>query len=288
MANGAIVGEDFGAGGEIRARLGLQAGERAHVIGDGRDLIGLQGAVAAERRHRSLTTVIVAGARAVGDGLRDGGERAAPQPVVVVEVRIALGAAAAGAVTGRAIVGKGAPAERAGEVEQFRRRLDLLQRSGSELGHHRAALRLQRGEFLGDGAARMPVERAVGIGRDQRPGRIDDPVADREHDAGVEQPQPPARQRRVEFGDAVPFMAGGADLGFGAGMFRIRHFSILPQRQARLFVEVFLKRGPERVDEHCDEQHEEVDQPPGLGEMCEKLIGLGHGRSPQRMLALSS
>ncbi len=40
-------------------------------------------------------TGIVAGANAVGYGLLDVGERAAPQPVVIVEIGIALGAAAA-------------------------------------------------------------------------------------------------------------------------------------------------------------------------------------------------
>ena len=48
------------------------------------------------------------------DGLRDLVELAAPQPIVVGQIGIALGAAAAGTVTGRAIVGKSAAAQRAG------------------------------------------------------------------------------------------------------------------------------------------------------------------------------
>ncbi len=69
-----------------------------------------------------------AGADAVTDGLRDLVELAAPQPVVVVEIGIALGAAAAGAVARRAILGEGGPRLRAREVEQLRVGRDLLQR----------------------------------------------------------------------------------------------------------------------------------------------------------------
>ena len=63
----------------------------------------------------------------MADGLLDIGELAAPQPVVVVEIGIALGAAAAGAMTGRAIVGEGHAPLRAGEVEQLRIGDDLLE-----------------------------------------------------------------------------------------------------------------------------------------------------------------
>ena len=146
------------------------------------------------------------------DGLLDVGERAAPQPVVIVEIGIALGAAAAGAVARRAIVGEGAAAQRAGEVEQLRRRFrsacSEAAASFAIIGP-RCACSAARSVATAD--ARMPVEDAVGIGRHQRPGRIDDPIADRPDDGRVEQPQPPARQRRVQLVDAVPFVAGRAD-----------------------------------------------------------------------------
>ena len=44
---------------------------------------------------------------------------------------------------------------------------------------------------------------------DQRQGRIEHDVDEREDDRGVEGPQPPARQRRVQLLDAVPLVAGG-------------------------------------------------------------------------------
>ena len=71
---------------------------------------------------------------------------------------MAFGAAATGAVTRRAIVREGAPAERPREIEQFRCGFDLFQRRGGKLGHHRAALLLELRKLARDGAAGMPVE----------------------------------------------------------------------------------------------------------------------------------
>src|SRR5208282_2349027 len=118
-------------------------------------------------------TVVISGADAVPDRLCDLVERAAPKPIVVDEIWIAFGAAAAGAVAWRAIVGKAASAKRAGEVKQFRRGFDVLQRSGGEPRHHWAPLLLQFGELGCDHAACIPMKQAGAVGRDQRPGRID-------------------------------------------------------------------------------------------------------------------
>src|SRR4029078_3286155 len=46
-----------------------------------------------------------------------------------------------------------------------------------------------------------------------RPGGIEDRVADRKYDRGIERPQPPARQGRVQLLDAIPLVSGR----FGAG-----------------------------------------------------------------------
>src|SRR5262249_44959570 len=108
-------------------------------------------------------TGIVPGARSVGNRLRDLIERTAPQPVIVVQIGIALGAAAAGAMTRRAIVREGAPAERPREIEQCWRGLDLFQRRGGKLGHHRAALLLELRKLARAGAAGMPVEQADAV-----------------------------------------------------------------------------------------------------------------------------
>ena len=132
-------------------------------------------------------------------------------------------------------------------------------------------MRLQRFEIGTIALARVPAEHAGRVGGDQRPGRIDDPVADRPDDGGVEQPQPPARQRRVQLADAVPFVAGGGGAGDAVdsrlSLASSAMTSVLPQRHARGFVELLLARGPQRVDQHDQEDHDEVDEAPGLGEV---------------------
>ena len=142
---------------------------------------------------------VVAGADAVADGLRDLVELAAPQPIVVVEIGIALGAAAAGAVARRAIVGEGRrPRARAKSSNCGSDSICCSEADASfAIIGPRCGLQLR--ELRRDRAARVPVEQALAVGRHERPGRIDDPVADRPDDRGVEQPQPPARQRRVQF-----------------------------------------------------------------------------------------
>src|SRR5581483_7784497 len=106
VTGGAGRGENLLSGDQIGALVGRQPGGGTHVIRHHVDLGALEHAVAAERRHRHRrAALVVAGAHAVADGERDVVELAAPQPVVVVEIGIALGAAAAGAVAGGAIVG---------------------------------------------------------------------------------------------------------------------------------------------------------------------------------------
>ena len=160
----AIVGEDLCSARQVGSRLGFETRQRANIVGDSRDFGGLQQAIAAEGRHRPLMAIVVSGAGAVPDGLGDVIQLAAPQPVVVVQVRISFGAAAPGAVTRRAIVSKSAPSKRSREIEQFRRRLDLLQRRRSKPRHHRRALFLQCDELGRNGTAGMPVKDTVGVG----------------------------------------------------------------------------------------------------------------------------
>jgi len=62
-------------------------------------------------------------------------------------------------------------------------------------------------EFDDDALARRIAEQPLGVAGDQRPGGIDDPVADRPDDGRVEDIEPPLRQRRVQLLDAVPLMA---------------------------------------------------------------------------------
>src|SRR5262249_46398882 len=151
--------------------------QRADILDDCLDIGALEDAVAPECRHdRSLPGVGVARTDAVTNGLRDLVDLAAPDPIVVVEVRIALGAARPLTVAGRAIVGEGRAALRAGKREELRVGEDLLQRRRGELADHRSALCLERIDLADDSLARMPVEDALAVGGYERPGWIHDPI----------------------------------------------------------------------------------------------------------------
>ncbi len=116
-------------------------------------------------------------------------------------------------MAGRAILHEGGAALRTCKVEQLRIVGDVLQRRGGELADHGSTLRLERVELRHDRLARPPIDHAAGERGDQRPGRVRHPIADRPDDGQIEQPEPPAWQRRVQFTDAVPDMAGGGRAG---------------------------------------------------------------------------
>jgi hypothetical protein len=231
--------------------------------------------------------VLVARADAVPDGLFDIGELAAPQPVVVVEIGIALGPAAAGAVARRAIIGESDAPLRAREIEQLRIVHDVGDRGIGQLGHHWSAQRFELLEVGNHRAARVPGGDALRRGGQQRPGRIDDPIADRPDDGDVERPQPPARQRRVEFVDAVPIVARGLGAGDRINVFMVvGHRLVLPQRNACVFFELLFARRPQRVGKHGREDRHKINEAPGLGELGYGFVGRVH--RAHRMLALSS
>ena len=94
------------------------------------------------------------------------------------------------------------------KLSRLRVRPDLLEGGGRKLLAERDALGFRGRDLLEHGLALRVAEKAAGVARDERTGRIDDPIADRPHDRGVEEVQPPARQRIVELLDAVPFVAG--------------------------------------------------------------------------------
>ena len=153
VAGGAIVGEDLLAQREIGARASVgRPDSDAHVVGDGRDL----GAASGCRRARTPASAsrcvswIGVPARAMVIVVLDLVERAAPEPVVGVEVGIALGAL---------------PRRRRGRARSCRRRRPALRAratasssgvfsmsasdASGDLGvHRRARSRLQVREIL--------------------------------------------------------------------------------------------------------------------------------------------
>ncbi len=146
-----------------------------------------------------------------------------------------------------------------------------VERGGGELvDHRRRAARASAARSAAIGAARIPAEHALRAGGEQRPGRIDDPVADRPDDGGVEHPQPPARQRRVQFADAVPFMAGGRGAGDARrcpdACCRLPLCQSSSSGMRAASSNFFLFDGQKRVDEDGEKHRDEVEQAPGLGE----------------------
>jgi hypothetical protein len=116
-----------------RSTRGASAGWRARaLVRDGYDLVALEHAVLAERRHLALVRLRVAGADSELDRLLDLAERAAPQPLIVVQVRITLGAAAARAVTRSAVLAERRAALRIGEIGERLVSLDVGERGRGE------------------------------------------------------------------------------------------------------------------------------------------------------------
>src|ERR1043165_13959 len=107
MTHRAGVRVNFLARREIGAWTCCQVCDRAHVVCDVHDLGRLEHPVAAEGRHLALMRPGVAGTYPELDRLLDLPERAPPQPVIVVEVRVALRAAAARTMAWPAILAEG-------------------------------------------------------------------------------------------------------------------------------------------------------------------------------------
>src|SRR5690606_16999163 len=110
---------------------------REHVIGHRVHLIASEYAIAAERRHLAHPgLVLVRLPNAVDDRVFDGLEITAPQPVVIIEIRIAFAAGRTGTVALHAVHAKCRLATRDSRAHQaavFRQSLDRdLRESGEE------------------------------------------------------------------------------------------------------------------------------------------------------------
>ena len=139
----------------------------------------------------------------------DVGQRAAPQPVVVVQVGIAHIALRRRAVARYAVHLEGRLAARNGLGHQIGVLGQVFQRGGINRGQDRRTGRLGGVHFTGQLPAAGPAEGAMAAFRQAGNAGIDHSIADGEDDAGIEGVEPPAGERRVEFLDAVPFMAHG-------------------------------------------------------------------------------
>ncbi len=180
----------FLPGRSVVTGAGRKTGQRPDVIGYRDDLRRLQHAVLAEGQHGAFVRLGIARPRTELDRLFDLIELAAPDPLVVIEVGIALGAGAAGTVTGAQLSPKAAlPLARASASSAGSFSISAAASPPASPSSRRGAprdWRVRPGQ-----SARRVAQQARGVAVDQRPGRIDDPVADRPDDGGIEGPHPP-------------------------------------------------------------------------------------------------
>ena len=206
MAGGAVVGEQLPAFG----RTLLAFRKRRDMRDQPLDVGTLQDAILAEGGHLRDAAVGMGAVDADADRLGHGLGVVAPHPGRAVEPRKARPAPALRAMTGLAVF-----------AEQRRRR-------GVDARHQRG-VGADRGEVLGQdlafprraaggdggvhgvgGAALIGAPQALGESRAERPGGQQNPADHRVERGHHEKENHDSRHWRVEFGDAVPVMAGGA------------------------------------------------------------------------------
>ncbi|MPL74102.1 hypothetical protein SDC9_19912 [bioreactor metagenome] len=306
VAGGAVVGKDLRAGRGFGG-IGLLARDLQHVLHNVVDLGLVEQTVGQMRRHRRgrigvriqrVTDAVLH----VGVDLFD---RAAMQPVAVEQVREARVAARARAVALRTPGAEHRAAGVAGEVDQFRIVGDLVQVGRHQLFLDRlvgVGILLDVGRDIGAGrAVQKPGRRPRG---EDRPGRHRDRVGHAPDDAGVEGPQPPARQRVVVLGNAVPRMARGLDLLLGRRFFAHVHaslqrgavvlaaavlaaaartggFVIMSEGDACRIVVDPARAGAQREDDGSHEDQEHRQRSPAVGEFTEDMVV--HPLPPQRL-----
>ena len=154
-------------------------------------------------------------ASAVGDGELDLLQGAAPQPFVVIEVGIARPPSGTGAVALHTIDREGGPSAGEREFQQLGITANVLERGRLDTFGELRAVGLRLGDIVEEPRAVRRAQDTLGVAADQRPGRHGDPIADRPHNGGVEDPLPPIGQWRIELANAVPFVTGGLLFGVG-------------------------------------------------------------------------
>jgi hypothetical protein len=99
------------------------------------------------------------------------------------------------------------------DLHQSRIGLDRRKVFGLDLSGPDAAI--DGGLFQGSrhDAALIDAKETLGVGHAQRPGRHQNPVTDRKQEGERQEEIDRTRDRRVQFLDAVPFMAGGEIAG---------------------------------------------------------------------------
>ncbi len=128
--------------------------------------------------------------------------------------------------------------------------------------------------------ARRIAEQAACRRMDERDRRVEHHVDEGEGDAGVERPQPPARQRRVQLPDAVPFVAGRRPAPSTASTARrccrISHRSfpsvVVLERDRRPACRSPPRAWPEHPEDDARQRQRQDEQRPAVGEVAKLFV----------------
>src|SRR3569833_737936 len=147
VAGRAVLRKDLGAGAGVVTLPFRNALQRPHIARLRHDLVPLQDTVLAEREHLTVMGLGIARPGAIANGLLDLFQGATPTPVVVVEVRVTLGAGRTGAMAGGAIVTEHGLAARTRQRQQRWILLDIGERGVRKRRHLLTADLLQIGKL---------------------------------------------------------------------------------------------------------------------------------------------
>ena len=209
VAAGAVVGKQLCAGRKLiragdRGDLGLR--QRAHVVGEARDVGALQHLVPPECQHLRHPRLRMGRVDADAQRLEQCLLVAAPEPRRLHEVGEAWSAGGATAVADRAIVTEQPVPGFAHDPHQLRVLPDLAEALRRDLLRPDAALEGSGLDGLGHDLPLVETEQSAGVVHAVRPGRHQHPPDHSEAEGGDEEEPHRLGHRRVEFLDSVPLV----------------------------------------------------------------------------------
>src|SRR5262249_23264661 len=151
------------------------------------------------------------------------------------EIREAGTALGIASVAGRAVVAEQRVTGFAYPLHQRRIGLDRGIVLGRDLLGPGAAVLRGFAQGGRDDLALINAEKALGKGVAKRPGRHQHPVADREQDGDGQEEIDRARHRRVQLGNAVPFVAGGEIAGEAIALWLVLYRHVLSPKVSFLY-----------------------------------------------------
>ena len=193
-----------------------------HIGGNAANLFAIEHLVTAEGRHLRDPALGMRGVDADTHRLLDEFGTAAPQPVIVCEVGVVGAAPAVAAVARSAVVTEQLPPCVAHGPHQRLVGEDRVIGLVLQPCRPARALLLAVDDPGFDRRLLVYTQKPLRIGHAKRPGRHHKPPEDRPDVGDDQEHQHPARDRRIQFLDAVPFVARRLAPGDGVA-FYVRH-----------------------------------------------------------------